>query len=355
MFWRGGFLGGLSIPIPVHALTLLNGNVFGISGFIHRAVKGNVEGAAGALGLVLGGMLVAQLDGKAPAALALPLSQIALSGLLVGLGTKLSNGCTSGHMVCGLSRLSLRSLAATVSFFTTGVITASLLHSDLPAVGTFDWTLGASGAKYLAYQAFPLAASALLYFLAPRTSDQTPSSITEASEQTTLLSPAESSSATPPAPASKEPTLTPQPSGYQPLLRTLAFVTTSVQFALALQLSGLTDPIRVLSFLLLPFHKAFDPSLAFLAAGALPLGIALYRYARGNEIPRLGGKWSIPKPGSIDTKLVLGAAIFGVGWGMAGVCPGPGLVNLGRAIAAGGDILPFATFLATLITGGLLV
>ncbi|KAF6763946.1 hypothetical protein DFP72DRAFT_1136997 [Ephemerocybe angulata] len=307
------FLGGLSIPIPVHALTLLNGNVFGISGFIHRAVKGNVEGAAGAVGLVLGGMLP-----RLP--LPLPLSRIALSGLLVGLGTKLSNGCTSG------------SLAATVSFFTTGVITASLLHSDLPAVGTFDWTLGASGAKYLAYQAFPLAASALLYFLAPQ-----------------------SSSATPPAPASKEPTLTPQPSGYQPLLRTLAFVTTSVQFALALQLSGLTDPTRVLSFLLLPFHKAFDPSLAFLAAGALPLGIALYRYARGNEIPRLGGKWSIPKPGSIDTKLVLGAAIFGVGWGMAGVCPGPGLVNLGRAIAAGGDILPFATFLATLITGGLLV
>ena len=93
-----------------------------------------------------------------------------------------------------------------------------------------------------------------------------------------------------------------------------------MQFALALQLSGLTDPIRVISFLLLPLHKAFDPSLAFLAAGALPLAIGLYRYGRGNEVPALGGKWGIPKGGPIDLKLLAGAAIFGVGWGMAGIC-----------------------------------
>lgn len=106
----------------------------------------------------------------------------------------------------------------------------------------------------------------------------------------------------------------------QPILRVLANITTSVQFALALQLSGLTDPLRVLSFLLLPFHKAFDPSLAFLAAGALPLGTILWHFARGNEVPVLGGKWSIPKPCAVDMKLAGGAAIFGVGWGMAGIC-----------------------------------
>lgn len=83
------FLGGLCIPVPVHALALLNGNVFGISGFLHRAVMGNVEGAAGVVGLILGGILVAAIDGgKVPSSLSLPLSQIALSGLLVGLGTK---------------------------------------------------------------------------------------------------------------------------------------------------------------------------------------------------------------------------------------------------------------------------
>lgn len=98
------FLGGLSIPIPVHALTLLNGNVFGISGFCHRAVKGNVEGMAGVAGLVLGGSLVALIEGKAPAALSVPIAQVALSGFLVGLGTKVFetlafpfNWCTQYH------------------------------------------------------------------------------------------------------------------------------------------------------------------------------------------------------------------------------------------------------------------
>jgi hypothetical protein len=106
----------------------------------------------------------------------------------------------------------------------------------------------------------------------------------------------------------------------QAIPRHLAFFSNSVQFALALQLSGLTDPSRVIRFLLLPFHKAFDPSLAFLAAGTIPLAMFLYHYARGKEIPRLGGKWHISKGGEIDWKFVTGAAIFGVGWGLAGVC-----------------------------------
>lgn len=104
------------------------------------------------------------------------------------------------------------------------------------------------------------------------------------------------------------------------LFRTLAFVTTSVHFALALQLSNLTDPLRVVSFLLLPWHRAFDPSLAALAVGALPLAIVLYKYGRGGEVPVCGGKWSIPKGGSVDWRLVGGAAMFGVGWGITGVC-----------------------------------
>jgi uncharacterized membrane protein YedE/YeeE len=85
-------------------------------------------------------------------------------------------------------------------------------------------------------------------------------------------------------------------------------------------MSNLSEPSRVLSFLLLPFHPAFDPSLAFLAAGALPLSFILQHRFRGPEQPRLGGSWAIPKGGNIDSKLLVGAAIFGVGWGMAGIC-----------------------------------
>ncbi|TFK30120.1 hypothetical protein FA15DRAFT_663483 [Coprinopsis marcescibilis] len=349
------FVGGLALPVPVHALMLLNGNVFGISGFIHRAAKGSIEAAAGVAGLVLGGMLVAKLDGVAPPTLLLPGYQVAASGFLVGLGTKLSNGCTSGHMVCGLSRFSLRSFAATLSFFTTGVITAHLFHGDLPAAGSLDWTLGTDGQKYLLAQAIPFAASILLYAFGRQGK---PKRRTEGSpppppltEEATLVNKSSQAHSTTPSNNANEGESNPP----QRLLRTLGFLTTGVQFALALTLSNLIDPIRVISFLLLPFHRAFDPSLGFLAAGAMPLGILLYHRFRGGETPRLGGPWSIPKAGTVDLKLVGGAAIFGVGWGLAGVCPGPGLVNLGRAIVGGGDVSRFAIWLAALVFGGLMV
>ena len=75
-------------------------------------------------------------------------------------------------------------------------------------------------------------------------------------------------------------------------------------------MSKLVDPRRVLGFLLLPFNIAFDPSLAFLAVGALPLLASLY-YA---------GKRKIDSSLVIDARLVVGAALFGVGWGMQGIC-----------------------------------
>lgn len=73
------------------------------------------------------------------------------------------------------------------------------------------------------------------------------------------------------------------------------------------------------SFLLLPFHRAFDPSLAFVAAGALPIGLFLYHFARGDERARLGGTTTV-KTDKIDARLLVGSAIFGLGWGMAGIC-----------------------------------
>lgn len=82
------FVGGFTFPVITHQLMLLNGNVFGISGFVHRAAKGNLEGVAGAAGLIFGGILVARLEGGGPAKLIVHLPQILVSGFLVGLGTK---------------------------------------------------------------------------------------------------------------------------------------------------------------------------------------------------------------------------------------------------------------------------
>lgn len=329
-------LGGLSLPVPTHALTVLNGNVFGISGFVHRAARGSTEALVAVVGLILGGAIGGLIEGGGPQSSGLSLSELAASGFLVGFGTKLSNGCTSGHMICGIARFSLRSIVATATFFATGVATAHIAHGNMRPTAPLDWSLRSTARKLLVSQLVPFAVSVLLYLFAP-------------SKPSQQLAKPEPDTETPlkGKPVELEP---------QSALRHLAFFSTSTQFALALQLSGLADPSRVIRFLLLPFHEAFDPSLAFLAAGTIPLAMSLYHFALGKEIPRLGGRWSIPKGGKVDWKLVAGAAIFGIGWGMAGVCPGPGLVNFGHALVNSDVQLPaMALWLVALVTGGLII
>lgn len=106
---------------------------------------------------------------------------------------------------------------------------------------------------------------------------------------------------------------------YQSHLRNFVRLLTSFQFALALHLSNLTNARRVRSFMLLPFHRAFDPSLALVAAGALPIGIYFHHFVRGGGRARLGGI-TVVEPRNIDVKLLIGSAIFGLGWGMTGIC-----------------------------------
>ncbi|KAJ7285984.1 hypothetical protein C8J57DRAFT_654684 [Mycena rebaudengoi] len=313
------FLGGLGLSLPVHTLLLLNGTVFGISGFLHRAVRGHKEAAASAMGLLSGGVCIGLLGGSSPQPFSLSPFPLLISGLLVGIGSKMANGCTSGHMIAGISRFSPRSIAATATFFTTGVITARIFHRNFVPTQSFDWSLGSTGKALLALQAVPLFISMFLYAF-PRS--------------------------LPRYPANQDP---PPP---HPLLRLIASLSTSFEFALALRLSNLTEPIRVVAFLLLPGHKAFDPSLAFLAFGALPVAILLHQFARGSEQPRLGGKWSVPKGGQVDAKLLAGAALFGIGWGLSGICPGPGIVNLGQALVTRSDPLPMIGWLVAAAVGG---
>lgn len=87
------FVGGLAVPVAAHSLLVLNGNIFGISGFVHRAVKGHVRDIVSLSGLILGGVVVARLEGKNPSPLSISLSQILLSGFLVGLGSKVLLMC----------------------------------------------------------------------------------------------------------------------------------------------------------------------------------------------------------------------------------------------------------------------
>lgn len=86
-------VGGFTIPLAAHSLLVLNGNTFGISGFVHRAVKGHVRDVVSLSGLILGGVVAARLEGKGPSPLSISPQQIILSGFLVGLGSKVLLMC----------------------------------------------------------------------------------------------------------------------------------------------------------------------------------------------------------------------------------------------------------------------
>lgn len=101
-------------------------------------------------------------------------------------------------------------------------------------------------------------------------------------------------------------------------------------FGLGLALSGMINPAKVLNFL--DLAGQWDPSLALVMASALAVTFAGYRLVLGRETPYFEGRFQLPTARDIDAKLLGGAAIFGVGWGLAGFCPGPVLTAAGLAL-----------------------
>ncbi len=98
-------------------------------------------------------------------------------------------------------------------------------------------------------------------------------------------------------------------------------------FGLALIVSGMGNPGKVLGFLDLAGN--WDPSLAFVMGGAILVGVVAFQVARKRTQTFLGGALKLPTSKDIDKRLVVGSLTFGVGWGLAGYCPGPALVSLG--------------------------
>ena len=98
-------------------------------------------------------------------------------------------------------------------------------------------------------------------------------------------------------------------------------------FGLGLIVSGMSNPAKVLGFL--DLAGAWDPSLAFVMIGAISVGAVAFAFARKRTVSLLGAEMNLPTSRRIDRRLVAGSLIFGVGWGIAGFCPGPGLVALG--------------------------
>ena len=99
-----------------------------------------------------------------------------------------------------------------------------------------------------------------------------------------------------------------------------------VTFALGLGLSGMTRPVKVIGFL--DFFGAWDASLAFVMLGAIAVYFVAYRLSQLMRSPALAPEFSIPKRTDLDSRLFMGAALFGAGWGLGGFCPGPAITSL---------------------------
>ena len=109
-------------------------------------------------------------------------------------------------------------------------------------------------------------------------------------------------------------------------------------FGVGLVVSGMSNPAKVLNFL--DLFGTWDPSLAFVMGGAVLVAFLGYRLVLHRDHPVAASRFDLPQHESIDVQLITGAAIFGLGWGMSGFCPGPAITALGLGAAGTLAFLP---------------
>jgi len=124
-------IGGALIGLASALLMATNGRIAGISSIVHRAffLRGEESWTVWfALGLTLGPVVILLLGWVSPPSISINWGSVVLGGLLVGMGTKIGSGCTSGHGVCGIGRFSFRSVVAVAVFMSVGVMTVLLMR-----------------------------------------------------------------------------------------------------------------------------------------------------------------------------------------------------------------------------------
>ena len=117
-------------------------------------------------------------------------------------------------------------------------------------------------------------------------------------------------------------------------------------FGLGLIISGMSNPARVLNFL--DWSQRWDPTLALVMGGAIAVALPGFYWVRKRQKPLFTEEFEIPQNHKIDAKLIIGAGLFGIGWGIGGFCPGPGIV---AAVTLQLDVL---LFVGAMVSGMLL-
>lgn len=262
----------------------------------------------------------------------------ALAGFLVGFGTKLGNGCTSGHGICGLARFSIRSLAAVLTFMATGIITTTFI---LPSLTTNNVLL--IGTKEHEATFYPTKGSMLFSHVNTVVAGLIAGSIVLLQSKKTRRKNKTTDDAT----AASSLILEQKKQIIQKKKLLVAAFCGSLS-SIGLAISGMIHREKVLGFLdMKGFQRGeYDPTLIMVMGGGLVVSAFGYHWVKGfsyfgNEkaltCPLVGGddasadadsdviQFNVPTNKRIDAKLVLGSALFGIGWGLAGICPGPAL------------------------------
>jgi len=306
-------IGAILLHQATSSLLYHNGSVLGMSGLLRQLLKSPTkETMAFIVGMAASYLplkvMAPQLITNYPAVpMTLQMALVTMSmGALIGLGTKLSNGCTSGHMLCGLPRLSGRSTVAVATFFPVAMLTHHLVHptlyteacpSDVPCYIPV-YPSSTTTARLVALAAVSICAARTVPKLV-----ESSVSAESSNEKQSLNAHAAARQAT---------------QFFSGLL-----------FALGLNVSQMSNSAKVASFLSFPVMQHWDPSLALVIMfGVLPNLIEMQRKGFSSP-PSFAEKFSLPTKTikDIDTKFMAGAAMFGVGWGLTGTCPGPAVLR----------------------------
>lgn len=127
---------------------------------------------------------------------------------------------------------------------------------------------------------------------------------------------------------------------------TLVAFVTGLLFAVGLAVAGMTQPQKVVAFL--DFFGDWDPSLAFVMGGAILVYLPAYRIITRRRTPLFAARFLVPTRRDLDARLLVGAGLFGIDWGLGGFCPGPGLTAVGSLAA------PALMFVASMFAGFML-
>lgn len=215
-----------------------------------------------------------------------------MAGFLVGLGTKMGNGCTSGHGLCGLARISSRSFVAVLIFLLVGMAVATLNHYVSLGPFTSDSLNPSFKYNHLVSSNICIAVGFLLPVIGLILKITYQNSI----RKSELL-----------------------------LDQTITFVVGLI-FGLGLLVSGMVRRSNILDFLAISVD--WNPSLIFVLGSGVLVNLITFQYMiRVKKVPIFGKDLFNPQNSGIDSRLICGSICFGLGWGIGGLCPGPAIMQ----------------------------